>query len=356
MDEIEVNPIWSDSMGAKSMCVKVTTPETSILIDPAAAVMQKSYPLSTERKYALLDKARNKIEKASDEVDHIFISHYHYDHHFLEDATNLDFQTIFGEKEIWIKDPNEWINPSQWERSRKFLKDILDLCKKEQDLDQFEFEVEEKEYADPLEELPLLNQIDEGDYSERRSELHEKWREKFFRRADMWNNEKHIDEPLDTLHFADGKEFTEGKTKIRFTEPLFHGIEYSKTGWVSGLVVERGEEKFLYTSDIQGPTIEDYREWIIREEPDFLILDGPATYLLGYMLNKFNFQRSVKNAKEIIERCDFETMLYDHHLTREKDFREKTEDIWNVAEKTDKQVVTYQEYLKGEEPLVENLD
>jgi len=356
MDEINVKPVWSDSMGAKSTCVKVETSDTSIIVDPAAAVMQKSFPMKTERKYSLLDKARNEIEKASKGAEHVFISHYHYDHHFLPDTSGIDFSSIYSNKEIWMKDPNRWINPSQWDRSRKFLQALLDTHEAEKELDEFKVEPDEEQYEDPLKELPLIQEINEGDYEGRRNELHKKWREKLFRRTEMWNQEKHVEEPLENFHYADGKTIKTGGTTIRFTDPLFHGIEYSKTGWVVSMIVEKGSDKFIYTSDIQGPTIEDYAEWIIQEAPDFLVMDGPATYLLGYMLNNFNLNRSVKNASRIVEECDFKTMLYDHHLTRESNFKEKTEDIWNTANEVKGEVLTYREYLEGKKPIVEELD
>jgi len=150
MEEINVNPVWSDSMGAKSLCLKIETSDISIIIDPAAAVMQKSFPMKTERKYALLDEARSKIEKASKEVEHVFISHYHYDHHFLLDTSGIDFSSVYSNKEIWIKDPNRWINPSQWKRSRKFLQVLLDHHDDEKDLCEFKFEPDEEKYDDPL--------------------------------------------------------------------------------------------------------------------------------------------------------------------------------------------------------------
>ncbi len=102
MDEINVEPVWSDSMSAKSLCVKIESYDTSIIVDPAAAVMQKSFPMKTERKYALLDEARNQIEKNSKEVEHVFISHYHYDHHITKEE---DFRGKTGD--IWKA--AEWI-------------------------------------------------------------------------------------------------------------------------------------------------------------------------------------------------------------------------------------------------------
>ena len=287
------------------------------------------------------------------------MTHYHYDHHFLPDTNRIDFKNVFfNGKKIWIKNPNEWINPSQWDRSRKFIRALvksIQVYTKDDLIEDFEKEPEEKDYKDPLKDLPLLQQIDEGDYKDRREELHKKWRKKFFNRVDMWKSEKHIEEPTDNIRFAEGNSFKEGKTKIRFTEPLFHGIEYSKTGWVFGVTIERKGEKFLYSSDLHGPTIEDYAQWIIDEDPDFIILDGPATYHLGHLLNKFNLNRSVNNASRIIEECDFETMLYDHHLTRGKFFRDRTEKIWETKRNLEKNVLTFREFIEDRMPLIEEI-
>ncbi|MFW6196103.1 MAG: MBL fold metallo-hydrolase [Thermoplasmatota archaeon] len=359
MDKIKVEPIWSDSMGAKSLCVKVSTDDTNIMIDPSAAVMQKSYPIETDRKYQLLSDAKEKITREAEDVDHMIVTHYHYDHHFLPKDENLNFSKIFEDKKIWIKNPNEWINHSQWKRSRKFLRSLINYKQKKQEvtsLAEYEFKSEDKEYRDPLDDLPLLQEIEEGDYAERREELHKKWRKNFKKRTDMWNDKKHVKEPCEhDIYFADGICFTDGDTTVRFTEPLFHGIEYAKTGWIIAVVVEKEDEKFLYTSDIQGPTIEDYAQWIIEENPNFLIMDGPATYLLGFMLNNFNLDRSIKNAVRIVEETDCEKILYDHHLTREKNFREKTEEIWDAGERSEGEILTFREYLEDKPVLVEEL-
>ncbi|MEE8299774.1 MAG: hypothetical protein V3R28_00540 [Desulfatiglandales bacterium] len=43
--------------------------------------------------------------------------------------------------------------------------------------------------------------------------------------------------------------------------------------------------------------IEDYAQWIIKENPDILILDGPPGYLFGYMVNRINLQRAIDTEK-----------------------------------------------------------
>ena len=49
-----------------------------------------------------------------------------------------------------------------------------------------------------------------------------------------------------------------------------------------------------------------------------LILDGPMTYMFGYLLNRINLKRAVDNATEIVHSIDAEVIIYDHHLPRDK--------------------------------------
>ncbi|KXA89909.1 hypothetical protein AKJ61_01875 [candidate division MSBL1 archaeon SCGC-AAA259B11] len=111
---MEVDLIWFDSMGAKSTCTKAVTRDTSILIDPGAAAMQPSYPMSDEKKNEYRNRERRKIQEEGNDADHIIISHYHYDHHFMPDFAHLDFEKLFRGVNLWIKDPNRWINYSHW--------------------------------------------------------------------------------------------------------------------------------------------------------------------------------------------------------------------------------------------------
>lgn len=42
--------VWFDSLGAKSSCALVRTPDVSVLIDPRVAVMQPGFPASWAKK------------------------------------------------------------------------------------------------------------------------------------------------------------------------------------------------------------------------------------------------------------------------------------------------------------------
>ncbi|HIH96874.1 MAG TPA: MBL fold metallo-hydrolase [Thermoplasmata archaeon] len=347
MNKISFKPVWFDSMGAKSSATLIKTPDVSVLIDPGAAGMQPSFPASDEQKQRWHEEAYRAIRRASKEAQVVVISHYHYDHF-------TDFEKpLYAGKLVLAKDPNQWINDSQMGRSEKFYGN---LCRafEGRSLDEFMRDPEQKSYPDPMDELPVAREKDFGDYNSRRQELLQKGRKWFEGRAKKWNTKKIIPE-LDLkgvrVRWIDGKAFQFGKTKLRFTNPLFHGIEFSRVGWVCPIVIECEKEKFIHSSDLNGPIIEDYAEWIIREDPNVLVLDGPMTYLLGFTLNLINLKRTIENASRIVSSVNSELIIYDHHLPRDRRFRERTKPVWSIAERERKKLLTAAEYL-GKEPVI----
>lgn len=117
------------------------------------------------------------------------------------------------------------------------------------------------------------------------------------------------------------------------------------------MVVEHNGRKLLYSSDLQGPMIEDYANWIMDEDPDILLLDGPPTYLLGYLLNQVNLRRAISNMCAILRRVSSQVILYDHHLPRDPQFRERIAEVYQVAKEEGRTLLIAAEWF-GEEPLV----
>lgn len=332
--------VWFDSLGAKSSCVMVEAGGMRVLIDPGIAIMHPSYPASEEAKTRWYEEGFDEILRALEEADVVVITHYHYDH-YLESSP----EEFLG-KVLLVKNPNEYINDSQRSRALEFFRGLYRSIglKLEEVLE----EPVEREYVDPFDKLTVAPRRSFGDYDERRREVLEAGKRWFKERARRWSKYRRVPE-VDVerlkVYFADGGTFDFGGVRIKFTEPLFHGVEYSRTGWVIGLVVESGGRRLLYSSDVNGPIIEDYAEWIIEENPDVLILDGPMTYMLGYTLNLTNFRRCIANALAIVEGADFDLAIYDHHLPREARYRERTREVWERANKLGKRLTTAAEYL-----------
>ena len=346
-ENIVFNPVWFDSLGAKSSCTFVRTPDVSILIDPGVAVMQPSFPASPLKKRFWAEQARWAIKKAGRKSQIIVISHYHHDHY-------VDFdEELYKGKIILAKNPNDYINDTQRSRACRFYENI---CKNfgKTNLEDFLKERKAKEYSDPLEELPLARKRDYGDYRERKLELLEKGKRWFMKRVENWNSWKLIPEfkfEECKVRFADNREFRFGNTCVRFSKPFFHGIEYARVGWVISTIITFKNEKFIHTSDLEGPVIEDQAEWIIRENPNILVLDGPSTYLIPYMLNLINLRRAVENMCRILRETDVDLVIYDHHLPRDVRFKKWVRDVYETAEREGKRVLTAAEYL-GKTPAV----
>lgn len=351
LGEIRVHLIWFDSLGAKSSSVFLETPEVRILLDPGAAEMQPSYPLPPAQKRALREGALEAIKTAARDAEVIFISHYHYDHHTLP----REAPEIYRDKVLWIKDPNRWINRSQWNRSRLFAEQLLEALEGKKL--RYVSPPKEEHFEDPIKELPLASARDFGDYQQRKKELIRKGRAWFKDLAALWRAGPWVPQfelGGQEISFADGKSFEFGETRVRVTSPLFHGAEYDRVGWVIGLVLERRGKKVVYAPDLQGPIIEDYARWLIRENPDLLILDGPPTYLLGYMLNLLNLSRVMENISSILRNTKTKIIIYDHHLLREARYREHLAQAYRVAREEGKDLLTAAECL-GEEPLIDRL-
>lgn len=306
--------------------------------------MQPSYPANISKKLRWKREGKRAIKAATREADIIVISHYHHDHYFPNDMG------IYKNKLLLAKNPNEYINDSQRRRAEKFYTKIYRRFGKLK-LDDVLKEPKIKRYPHPLHDLPIAKHKNFGDYNKRRKQLMKRGYEWFSRRVHKWNEYPEIAE-LEfkeiTVHFPEGKEYSFGRTTLRFTKPLFHGIEFSRVGWIFATVIEYRGEKLIHTSDMNGPIIEDYAAWLIKENPDVLILDGPMTYMRGYLLNFINLNRAIENAISIIKKTEAKLIIYDHHLPRETKFKENTEKVWKAAKKFKKKLLTVADFLGGE--------
>lgn len=157
------------------------------------------------------------------------------------------------------------------------------------------------------------------------------------------------------IFYSDSKEFRFGGTKIRFTKPLWHGTKDTKLGFVIGVIIEN-REKIFFTSDIDGPYLKEYADMIIEENPDVLVIDGPPTYLLGYIMSYKNLKKSIKNLKNIVEKTDFKTMLLDHHLLRDYRYKDLLHEVYEAGKKLGKNVITAAEYNNKKPAVIEGYE
>ena len=150
------------------------------------------------------------------------------------------------------------------------------------------------------------------------------------------------------LVYADNNEYEIGKTKLKFSPAVPHGDENTRLGFVIMCTIDDGTGRALFASDVAGPVCGKTADYIISERPGALIMDGPATYFLGWKFSRRSMEQSRENLLRIIGETGCEVLL-DHHLLR--DLKYKDADRFGAVYET-KRVKSFAEYIgKKNKPL-----
>lgn len=218
LDEIEVIPIAAESLGVRSLCTMVRTPDISILLDPSAALAKRFSLEPHPLEYHALRDALVDIHEYAEEASILSFSHYHYDHvrpGFQNSLYNLstrdERKEMLTGKTVFAKDNRENINTSQRRRGYYFLKDVE----------------------------PVVKEIE----------------------------------------WVDGRSFNFGDTTISYSHPLPHGPNGSQLGFVLATMIEHSGTRFLFAPDVQGPISKETLSYILALEPELAIIGGPPLYL-----------------------------------------------------------------------------
>ncbi|MEA3475973.1 MAG: hypothetical protein U9R23_06025 [Candidatus Cloacimonadota bacterium] len=145
------------------------------------------------------------------------------------------------------------------------------------------------------------------------------------------------------LEYSDGREFQFGNTKIKFSQPVFHGTN-SKLGYVTEVLIDDGY-RFIHTSDVEGPSLDDQTDFIVQNKPNLVILDGPLSYMLGFRYSYESLNASIENMTKIIENCPLDSLIVDHHFLRDLKWKERIAKVFDVAEKKNIKIQTAAEFL-----------
>lgn len=145
------------------------------------------------------------------------------------------------------------------------------------------------------------------------------------------------------LNYSDGKEFQFGKTKITFSQAVPHG-NIDRLGYVTEVAISDDSSKLIHTSDIEGGNLDCQIDFILKEDPDTLIFDGPMTY---------PFQNIIPNMLRIIKETKVKDFIIDHHYLRKLKWKDKLQEPLDIAAKLNKRLLCSAEFLGLEEDLLE---
>lgn len=147
-----------------------------------------------------------------------------------------------------------------------------------------------------------------------------------------------------SIKIADESAVNLGSTMIRFSKPVPHGVD-DKLGYVVEVSICDKETRFLYTSDVEGPVLREQIDFIVKENPEIIVIDGPLTYMLGYRFSFKHLSLSIANLKKIIEVSRVKTMILDHHLLRDADYLSKIAEVIDYAGLNRVKIMTAAEYM-----------
>ncbi|MEM3596913.1 MAG: MBL fold metallo-hydrolase [Candidatus Bathyarchaeia archaeon] len=156
------------------------------------------------------------------------------------------------------------------------------------------------------------------------------------------------------LEIADGRSFQFGKTAIRFSKAVCHGTN-PRLGYVTEVSIKCNDESFLFTSDVEGPSLDEQIGFILEENPDILFVDGPMTYMLGYRYSFKSLEISNSNLVKAIKQTGVQTLVLDHHFLRDLNYKLRIKPVYEEAEKRGVKVLTAAEFCGRKIEMLEAL-
>ncbi|MHA2601532.1 MAG: MBL fold metallo-hydrolase [Candidatus Thorarchaeota archaeon SMTZ1-83] len=216
--EIEVVPIASESLGVRSLCTAISTPDVRLLLDPSAALAMREGREPHPLEYRMLIEILERILMEARQADVLSVSHYHYDH-VRPGFTNLrynmssrdELQRMFQDKIVFAKDNREDVNASQRRRGFFFEKDVSEVAEE--------------------------------------------------------------------IRWVDGQSYTFGETTVCHSHALPHGPVDTNLGYIIATKIEHAGSRVVFAPDVQGPVVKDTLSWILSCDPDAVVVGGPPVYL-----------------------------------------------------------------------------
>jgi len=291
MTTVQVIPLGFESLGVRSMCTYVETPDVRLLIDAGVALGPRFRKMPHPFEYQARAQCRARIREHAQKANVIVVSHYHNDHHTPNynepvwlGSSPEESEQIYRDKIVLAKDARNAVNFSQRRRGwmfQRFLKRIGSKCE-----------------------------------------------------------------------IADGRIFEYGATKVKISPPIPHGEEQGELGWLIMTGIESEDEKILHASDIQGPMSTHTMRLIVKDKPDLAIVGGPPIYLEGLKVEKTSIQKGIENAAKLAAKVP--TMIFEHHVLRSENWRIRSQSVFDAAEKVGHRVLTAADYLGVEPRLLES--
>lgn len=157
------------------------------------------------------------------------------------------------------------------------------------------------------------------------------------------------------VQVADGNDADFGGTELTFSPAVPHGYD-DELGYVVMARIAHGGETFVHTGDVLGPPLKAQLSFLLDSNPTVVYADGPMTHMPENYPEEHT-RHSLANLGRLMRSTDVRTMLLDHHLLRDRRWRERIAPLQATAEEHGVVVQTAAEFLgKAVDQLEANRD
>ena len=157
------------------------------------------------------------------------------------------------------------------------------------------------------------------------------------------------------IQVADGNHVDFGGAELTFSPAVPHGYS-DELGYVVMARIAQGDEVFVHTGDVEGPPLKEHLGFLLDADPTVLYVDGPMTHMPENYPEEYT-RRSLANLERVIRSTRLRTLIVDHHLLRDRDWRKRLEPLAAVVKEHDVSLVTAAEFAgKAVDQLEANRD
>jgi predicted metallo-beta-lactamase superfamily hydrolase len=145
------------------------------------------------------------------------------------------------------------------------------------------------------------------------------------------------------VQVADGNQMDFGGTELLFSPALPHGYD-NQLGYVVMTRIAHGEEVFVHTADVLGPPLKEHLAFLVDARPTVLYVDGPMTHMPENYPEEHT-KRSLSHLQRILRTTEVRTLILDHHILRDRDWRTRMEPVFRAGEEHDVAILTAAEFV-----------
>jgi predicted metallo-beta-lactamase superfamily hydrolase len=162
---------------------------------------------------------------------------------------------------------------------------------------------------------------------------------------------KVIHEASGYVSFVDAHERMVNNTSIMFSQPVIS--RQDGTPSILQVAIRSGDDCFVFSSEVRGVFQRQQSEFLITQDPSFLYLDGPVTYV-DSSPGRPPVNTCLKFIQNIIQKTEIRQLIIDHHLLRDVQWKRRIDSLVKLCHKKGISLCTAAEFRGQDNNLMES--